>query len=282
MRIDILTLFPEMVETVLGTSIIGRARQAGKLTLRCHQIREYADNKHRNVDDTPYGGGAGMVMAPQPILSCYRAVLAQIDSEGEARANEGPGEGVTPVQAGEPPANVHGELTERRAGELADRRRRTLYMSPKGTLFNQQKAAELATYDQLVILCGHYEGVDQRVIDSMVDEEISIGDYVLTGGELPACVLVDAVARHLDGVLACAASYEEESIASGLLEYPHYTHPAEFEGRAVPEVLLSGHHAQIAAWRLEQSLALTRQRRPDLYEAWCQKHPASPPKKTRR
>ena len=232
MRFDILTLFPDMVNTVLSESIIGRAQKAELLSVCCHQIRDFANNKHNNVDDTPYGGGVGMVMAAPPIYACYQAATADLPS---------------------------------------DAKRRTIYLSPRGRLFTQDVARELADYDQLTLICGHYEGVDERVLEEIVDEEISIGDYVLTGGEIPACILVDAVSRLLDGVLASPECYEGESIASGLLEYPQYTRPPVFMGREVPPVLLSGHHARIEAWRTEQSLALTRERRPDLYEAYMQK-----------
>ncbi len=232
MRFDILTLFPDMVNTVLSESIIGRAQKADILSVRCHQIRDFANNKHNNVDDTPYGGGVGMVMAAPPIYACYQAATADL------------------------PPSSH---------------RRTIYLSPRGRLFTQDVARELAAYDQLTLICGHYEGVDERVIEEIVDEEISIGDYVLTGGEIPACIVVDAVSRLLDGVLASPECYEGESIASGLLEYPQYTRPPVFMGREVPPVLLSGHHKNIEAWRTEQSIALTKERRPDLYAAYRDK-----------
>lgn len=240
MRFDILTLFPDMVNTVLNESIIGRAQKAGLLEVHCHQIRDFSENKHRNVDDTPYGGGVGMVMAAPPIYNCYRSVADTLD----------------PTLS-----------------------RRTIYLSPRGRVFNQDIARELATYDQLTLLCGHYEGVDERVLEEIVDEEISIGDYVLTGGELPACILVDAVSRLLDGVLSSPDCYEGESIASGLLEYPQYTRPPVFMGREVPPVLLSGHHENIEKWRLEQSLTLTEARRPDLYADYNEKHPKETKKK---
>ncbi|MBQ8858490.1 MAG: tRNA (guanosine(37)-N1)-methyltransferase TrmD [Clostridia bacterium] len=240
MRFDILTLFPDMVNTVLSESIIGRAQKAGLLEVHCHQIRDFSENKHRNVDDTPYGGGVGMVMAAPPIYNCYQAVKEQL---------------------------------------APDARRRTIYLSPRGRVFNQDIARELASYDQLTLLCGHYEGVDERVLEELVDEEISIGDYVLTGGELPACILVDAVSRLLDGVLSSPDCYEGESIASGLLEYPQYTRPPVFMGREVPPILLSGHHENIEKWRLEQSLALTEARRPDLYADYIEKHPKDTKKK---
>ena len=232
MHFDILTLFPEMVDGVLCESIIGRARRAGYLSVTCHQIRDFSENKHRNVDDTPYGGGVGMVMAAPPICACYDAALRDAPQ---------------------------------------DERRRVIYLSPRGRLLTQELASELADYDRLVLLCGHYEGVDERAIEELGAEEISIGDYVLTGGELPACILVDAVARLLPGVLAEPACYEGESIASGLLEYPQYTRPPVFRGREVPPVLLSGHHANIDKWREEQSLALTAERRPDLLAAYEEK-----------
>ena len=229
MRFDILTLFPDMVQSVLSESIIGRAQKAGLLSVHCHQIRDFSENKHHNVDDTPYGGGVGMVMAAGPICSCFEAAVAE----------------------GEP-----------------DERRKVIYLSPRGRIFSQEMAAEFASYDRLILLCGHYEGVDERAIEEIGAEEISIGDYVLTGGELPACILVDAVARLIPDVLSEPACYEGESIASGLLEYPQYTRPPVFRGREVPPVLLSGHHANIDKWRLEQSLALTAARRPDLMEAY--------------
>ena len=229
-----MTLFPKMVEAVLDESIIGRARKSGLITIEAHDIRDYTENKHKKTDDTPYGGGKGMLMATQPICDCFKAVC-QKQLEGT---------------------------------------RHVIYASPRGRVFNHEIAKELTEYDNIVILCGHYEGVDQRVIDEIVDEEISIGDYVLTGGEIPACIIVDAVARLVDGVLSDKECYEKESIASGLLEYPQYTRPPVFNGKAVPEVLLSGHHANIDKWRLEQSLQLTRERRPDLYEKYIQKQKA--------
>ena len=235
MKFDIMTLFPDMVETVLSESIIGRARRGGLISVHCHNIRDFSENKHRNVDDTPFGGGMGMVMAAPPIYNCYASIQKDF-AEGE--------------------------------------RVRVIYMSPKGTVLTQAHASRLCAYDRLVILCGHYEGVDQRVLDEIVDEEISIGDYVLTGGELPACILVDSVSRMLDGVLSSPECFENESIAGGLLEYPQYTRPVEFHGARVPEVLLSGHHGNIDLWRLEKSLELTKERRPDLYERYVEEHEA--------
>ncbi len=229
MRIDIATLFPDMCETVLNESIVGRARKAGKIELHCHQIRDYSTDKHRRVDDTPYGGGMGMVMQAEPIYRCFLAVTESF------------------------PEKPH-----------------TIYMSPKGTVFTQQKALELSKRENIFIICGHYEGVDQRVLNKIVDEEISIGDYVLTGGELPALVLTDAVARMCDGVLSSEECFEEESHFSGLLEYPHYTRPEVWEGERVPEVLLTGHHKNIEKFRREQSIKMTKEKRPDLYAKYEQ------------
>lgn len=227
MKIEIATLFPEMCEAVLGESIIGRARKKGAIELNCRQIRDYTQDKHRRVDDIPYGGGMGMVMQCEPIYNCYKAVCEQFGCKPH-----------------------------------------TIYMSPKGKILTQEKSIELSKKENILIICGHYEGVDQRIIDKIVDEEISIGDYVLTGGELPAIVLVDSVARMCEGVLSNEECFTEESIYSGLLEYPHYTRPEVWEGEAVPAVLLSGHHKNIAQWRHEKSLELTKERRPDLYNSY--------------
>ncbi len=228
MQIEIATLFPEMCEAVLSESIIGRARKAGAIEVHCHNIRDYTLDKHRRVDDTPYGGGMGMVMQAEPIYRCWQAVCEQL---------------------GERP--------------------HTIYLSPQGSVLTQGKARDLSKMSSLFLLCGHYEGVDQGILDKIVDEEISIGDYVLTGGELPALVLTDAVARMCSGVLSAAICFEEESHFSGLLEYPQYTRPEIWEGQAVPPVLLSGHHFNISRWRKEESLRVTQQKRPDLYEAYC-------------
>jgi len=224
MKIDILTLFPEMFEHTLGGSIIGRACENKILEITATDIREYSTDKHRKADDYPFGGGAGMVMLAQPIFDAMEAVSAK--------------------------------------------GKKVVYMSPRGKVLDQQKIIELADLDDLVILCGHYEGVDQRVIDYFEMEEISIGDYILTGGELAAMVLVDSVARLVPGVLAGEESAMDESIYSGLLEYPQYTKPREFKGMEVPEVLVSGNHKLIDLWKFEQSLKLTKERRPDLYEAF--------------
>ena len=219
-----MTLFPAMCETVMGESIIGRARKAGKVEIVCTDIRDFAGNKHNKVDDMPYGGGMGMVMAAQPIYDCYKSLYG----------------------GDEPKPHL-------------------IYMSPKGKIFDQKRARELSELDRIVLLCGHYEGVDERVIEEIVDEELSIGDFVLTGGELPALAVADAVCRMLPGVLSDELCFEEESHFSGLLEYPQYTRPAEWHGKEVPEVLLSGNHAKIDEWRRMQSLMITAERRPDLY-----------------
>ena len=230
MRFDIMTLFPDLVATVLGESIIGRAQKSGAIEVRTHNIRDYSEDKHRRVDDTPYGGGKGMLMMAPPIYNCYQGVLKMQEEEG-----------------------------------FAGERRRVIYLSPTGKVLNQARAAELARdYDNLILLCGHYEGVDRRIVDEIVDEEISIGDFVLTGGEIPACILTDCVARLVDGVLSDAECHEKESISSGLLEYPQYTRPYEFHGVKVPDVLISGHHANIDKWRDEQALRMTEELRPDL------------------
>ena len=228
MIFDIMTLFPDLVDYVLGESIIGRAQKSGAIEVATYNIRDFSENKHRRVDDTPYGGGKGMLMMAPPIYRCYESICQKREAE-----------------------------------EL---KRRVIFMSPSGALLNQKKAEELAQYDQLVILCGHYEGVDRRIIDEIVDEEISIGDYVLTGGEIPACILVDCVARLREGVLADPECYENESISSGLLEYPQYTRPYEFHGVTVPDVLISGHHENIDAWRKERAMELTLRNRPDILE----------------
>ncbi len=235
LRIDIMTLFPEFVDFILSESIIGRARRAGTLDIRAHNIRDYSEDKHRRVDDTPYGGGRGMLMAAPPIYRCYRAIEEDIRSS----VNDAAEPGVKPY---------------------------VIYMSPRGRVFTNEYAKELSEKGNLVILCGHYEGVDERLIEEIVDEEVSIGDYVLTGGEVPACIVADAVGRLVDGVLTLPECHENESFEGGLLEYPQYTRPAVWMGREVPDVLLSGHHANIDKWRHEKSVEITKARRPDLLE----------------
>ena len=231
MQIDIATLFPEMCDAVLQESILGRAQKSGAISVQCWNIRDYTLNKHKRVDDVPYGGGRGMVMQADPIYRCWEAVCAERESKPHC-----------------------------------------IYLSPKGSVFTQQKAVALSQLPHLFLLCGHYEGIDQRILDTIIDEEISIGDYVLTGGELPALVLTDAVARMSEGVLPDAVCFEEESHYNGLLEYPQYTRPEEFMGKKVPEVLLSGHHKNIEEWRYEQSMQRTQERRPDLYEIYVEAH----------
>ncbi len=226
MRIEIATLFPQLCLDVLSESIIGRARKNGKIEVNCRNIRDYTQNKHRKVDDSPFGGGKGMVMQAQPIYDCYKAVCNDF--------------GCVP---------------------------HTIYMSPKGKTLTQQRVKELACLSDILIICGHYEGVDQRVLDKIAPEEISIGDYVLTGGELPALVLTDSIARLCEGVLPASECFEEESHWNGLLEYPQYTRPEVWENMPVPEILLSGHHKNIENWRREQSIELTKQLRPDMLDA---------------
>ena len=233
MQFYIMTLFPDMVMDGLNTSIIGRAMDKGLLDIEAVNIRDYAFNKHNSVDDYPYGGGAGMLMQAEPVYQCYEAVKKKIETKALL---SDPGTRKSP---------------------------RVIYLSPQGKTFNQTMAEEFAQEEDLVFLCGHYEGIDQRVLDEIVDEEISIGDYVLTGGEIPAMVLVDSVSRYVEGVLS-EGSTSEESFSDGLLEYPQYTRPEEFRGKKVPEVLISGHHENIKKWREEKSLEITKKNRPDL------------------
>ena len=223
MRIDIITLFPEMCEAVLGESIIGRARKAGAVDIRCRQLRDFAFDKHKRVDDSTYGGGMGMLMMAEPIALCYESICEEL---------------------GEKPHFI--------------------YMSPKGKTLTQSKLKQLSEHENICILCGHYEGVDQRVLDMYVDEEISIGDYVLTGGELPALVLADSLSRLQKGVLSDDECFELESHYDGLLEYPQYTKPQIWRGVGIPEVLISGHHENIRKWRREQSVVETAEKRPDM------------------
>ena len=220
MKFDILTLFPEMFEP-LKTSVIGKAVQKEQIVINLINIRDFSKDKHKKVDDTPYGGGAGMVMKPDVVYSAYQSV------------------------------------------EKQPKKAKVIYMSPQGKTLNQQKVEELSKESHLIILCGHYEGIDQRVLDKIVDEEISIGDYVLTGGEIPAMVLIDSVSRYVEGVLN-QESIQEESFSNGMLEYPQYTRPEVFEGESVPEILLSGHHEKIERWRKQKSLEMTKKKRPDL------------------
>ncbi len=219
MQFDVLTLFPEMFEPV-KQSIVGRAEEKGLIRINLINIRDFSKDKHKKVDDTPYGGGAGMVMRPDVVYDAYSSIKNKENAK-------------------------------------------MIYLSPQGNVLNQKKVVELSKQEHIILLCGHYEGIDQRVIDEIVDEEISIGDYVLTGGELPAMVLIDSVSRYVEGVLA-EESTKEESFSENLLEYPQYTRPEEFRGKKVPEVLVSGHHQNIHKWRKEKSLEITKQKRPDL------------------
>lgn len=225
MRIDLITLFPEMCETVMAESIIGRARKKGAIQVCCHQIRDFANNKHNRVDDCPFGGGMGMLLMAEPIALCLDDLIDQL---------------------GEKP--------------------HIIYMSPQGKTLTQQHVRELAQYENLAFLCGHYEGIDERIIEEYVDEELSIGDYVLTGGELPALVVADAVSRMIDGVLSDQECFQEESHFNGLLEYPQYTRPAVWRGRKVPDVLVAGHHGNVEKWRREQSVYRTLKKRPEMLE----------------
>lgn len=225
MNYHVMTLFPEMIQDAMNTSIIKRAMDKGILTLNTYNIRDYTLDKHKKVDDYTYGGGAGMLMQAQPVYDCYKAIEEKI--------------GLKP---------------------------RVIYVTPQGSVFNQQKSLELSKEEDLVFLCGHYEGIDERVLEEIVTDNISIGDYVLTGGELAAMVMMDSISRLIPGVLNNSDSYVTESFGDGLLEYPQYSRPEEWHGKRVPDVLLSGHHKNIEAWRYEQSVLRTKERRPDLYK----------------
>ncbi len=229
MKFYILTLFPEMIEDALSTSILGRAKNAGVISFEAINIRDYTLDKHKKVDDYPYGGGAGMVMQAQPIYDAYQAVCAKAGHK------------------------VH-----------------CIYLTPQGSLFNQSDAKSLALEEDICLLCGHYEGVDERVLEEIVDEYYSIGDYVLTGGELPALVMIDAISRMVPGVLTNSDSGEDESLENNLLEYPQYSRPETWNDRKVPSILLSGDHAKVDEWRHEQSVLRTKKRRPDLYEKYLE------------
>ena len=226
----VMTLFPELIETCVNSSILGRGMKNGAICVEALNIRDYTNEKHGQCDDYPYGGGVGMVMQVQPIHDCYR------------------------------------EVQRRRAEKGRTSDPKVIYLSPKGRMFGQHMAEELSSEEDIVFLCGHYEGVDERALELLHAEEVSVGDYVLTGGELPAVLMIDCISRLIPGVLGKAESAEEESISSGLLEYPQYTRPEEYEGLKVPEVLLSGHHKKVDEWRRLQSLLITGERRPDLYE----------------
>lgn len=226
MNYHVMTLFPDMINNGLNTSIIGRAIENGHITLNSYDIRKYTNDKHGHVDDYPYGGGAGMVMQAQPVYDCYMDIINK--------------------------NNI--------------KKPRVIFLTPTGKTFNQSMSKELAQEEDLIFLCGHYEGIDERVIEMIVTDNVSIGDYVLTGGELPAMVMIDSISRNIKGVLNNEMSAETESFSNNLLEYPQYTRPEEFMGKKVPPVLLSGHHKNIEKWRMEQSLLRTQERRPDLLE----------------
>ena len=237
MNFYVMTLFPEMVMDVLNTSILKRAIDKGIITAKAINIRDYAGNKHNKVDDYTYGGGAGMLMQAQPIFDCYNAILDEIR---ESRPDANP---------------------------------RVIYVTPQGSVFSQEKARELSADEDIIFLCGHYEGIDERVLEEIVTDYISIGDYVLTGGELPAMVMIDAVARLVPGVLNNDESAETESFDDGLLEYPQYSRPEVWRDKKVPPVLLSGNHQNVEVWRFQKSLERTKERRPELYDKYVEEHP---------
>lgn len=247
MHFHIMTLFPEMVLDGLRTSIIGRAEDKGYISIEAVNIRDYTLDRHKKVDDYTYGGGAGMLMQAQPVYDCWRALEE----------------------------NIAG----RRAVSQGEQKTRVIYVTPQGEVFSQKKALELSMEEDLIFLCGHYEGIDERVLEEIVTDYISIGDYVLTGGELPAMVMVDAISRLVPGVLNNGESVHTESHVDGLLEYPQYSRPEVWHDKKVPDVLLSGHHANIEKWRLERSLERTKERRPEMYEAYVAAHPPRPSKK---
>lgn len=262
MNFHILTLFPEMVMSGLNTSIIGRAAARGLLSIEAVNIRDYAFNKHQSVDDYPYGGGAGMLMQAEPVYLAYKAVEDQI----LARAAQAELTGESPKQTECTEQNVSAVQAENMEEAAEKKKLRVVYLSPQGDTFSQEMAEELAKEEDLILLCGHYEGIDERVLEEIVTDYVSIGDYVLTGGELPAMVMVDTISRLVPGVLHNDVSAEFESFQDHLLEYPQYSRPEEWHGKKVPEVLLSGHHANIEKWRRQQSILRTRERRPDLFE----------------
>ncbi|WP_080659047.1 tRNA (guanosine(37)-N1)-methyltransferase TrmD [Butyrivibrio fibrisolvens] len=244
MDFHVMTLFPEMVSQGLSTSILGRAMEKNLISLECINIRDYsADQKHHKVDDYTYGGGAGMLMQAQPVYDCYKSLESRIDPQHT---------------------------------------KRVIYVTPQGSVFNQQMAMEFAKSDDLIFLCGHYEGIDERVLEEIVTDYVSIGDYVLTGGELPAMVMIDTISRLVPGVLNNDISAETESFTDGLLEYPQYSRPEEWMGKKVPPILLSGDHKKVDEWRLMMALERTKERRPELYEAWMAAHPPKPPKRRRK
>ena len=258
MNFYIMTLFPDMVMQGLNTSIIGRAAEKGLLTIEAVNIRDYTINKHKKVDDYPYGGGACMLMQAEPVYLAYEAVKEQIDKRKQEN-----------IKSEEVTSTEPADCSEVRNSDLQDenskkRPLRVVYLSPQGDVFNQKMAEEMAQEEDLVLLCGHYEGIDERVLEEIVTDYVSIGDYVLTGGELPAMVMIDTISRLVPGVLHNDVSAEFESFQDNLLEYPQYSRPEEWRGKKVPPILLSGHHANIEKWRREQSILRTMERRPDL------------------
>ena len=258
MNFHVLTLFPEMIEQGVNTSITGRAINNGLLSINAVNIRDYAFNKHNSVDDNPYGGGAGMLMQAEPVYLAYEAVKEQIDKRKQEN-----------IKSEEVTSTEPADCSEVRNSDLQDenskkRPLRVVYLSPQGDVFNQKMAEEMAQEEDLVLLCGHYEGIDERVLEEIVTDYVSIGDYVLTGGELPAMVMIDTISRLVPGVLHNDVSAEFESFQDNLLEYPQYSRPEEWRGKKVPPILLSGHHANIEKWRREQSILRTMERRPDL------------------
>lgn len=271
MNFHVMTLFPDMINNAMAESITGRAIKAGRITVNAVNIRDFAGNKHNSVDDYPYGGGAGMVMQAAPVYRCYKAIEKEISNGSVAKDKGCCGK----------KANVSEDLREickedvckADTGEdLTDKKKtRVIYLSPQGKTFNQEMAREFAKEENLIFLCGHYEGIDERALERIVTDYVSIGDYVLTGGELPAMVVIDTVSRLVPGVLHNSESAETESFENGLLEYPQYTRPEVFEGKKVPDVLLSGHHANVEKWRLEKSIERTKKYRPDLYEEYCRR-----------
>lgn len=251
MRMDVLTLFPEMFEGVFGSSILGKAQQKGIITLNAINFRQYSGNKHCTVDDMPYGGGGGMVLKAEPIFAAVEDLLAK------QAVHTAHGDDMTTATAA---------IDDKERATAKGNSPRIILMCPQGESFTQRKAEELAQEEHLIFICGHYEGYDERIREHLVTDEISIGDYVLTGGELPAMTVIDSVSRLLPGVLGNASSAVSDSFSTGLLEYPHYTRPAEFRGWKVPDVLISGHHANVAVWRRQEALRRTFERRPDLLD----------------
>ncbi|MDD2973432.1 MAG: tRNA (guanosine(37)-N1)-methyltransferase TrmD [Lachnospiraceae bacterium] len=272
MNFHILTLFPEMVMNGLDTSIIGRAMEKGSIRINAVNIRDYTANKHKKVDDYPYGGGAGMLMQAQPVYDAYLHVVEGMGAIQEKQA-------ASRLQA-TTGTETHREkktstdMLSDKIDSVENGKPRVIYVTPQGTTFNQNMAKEFAKEEDLIFLCGHYEGIDERVLEEIVTDYVSIGDYVLTGGELPAMVMIDTISRLVPGVLNNEESAETESFSGDLLEYPQYSRPEEWNGKKVPEVVLSGHHANIEKWRLEQSILRTRERRPDLYHKYMEKQKA--------